>query len=202
MALHWKPEKESLRKRRDIICEVPELLMDVLEHNFTDWDTAPEDPIEIRYYWGRGDRGAAWNHLLRHPPIIEVDRGEGEIERFKPVFEEKYNPYRKKHGADYWAWYVLRWELIPPPKELYPEHQKMRAVKSRSQEMGSFIDWLGACSISLCSIERVYGNDRWFPINKSIETILAEYFVIDLKKIEDEKDAMLAEIREQNRGDT
>jgi hypothetical protein len=118
MKLVWKPEPEKLAKARYIECEMPELLMEILEHDFTKgWEDAPEDPIEIRYYWRRCDRGAAWTHLMKHPPIIEVDRGEGEIEFWKPVFEPKRHPYRKKHGANYWAWYVLRWELIPSPEE-------------------------------------------------------------------------------------
>lgn len=108
------------------MCEVPELLMEILEHNFSDWEGRPENPIEICYYHqdarhvhssGYSMKGAAWAHLLKNPPIIVVDRGEGEIEHFKPVFEEKYNPYRVAHSSDYWAWYVLRWELVPPPEE-------------------------------------------------------------------------------------
>ncbi len=126
--LVWRREKEELHRTRRIICEVPELLMKTLEHDYT----TPygllgegEDPIEIRYYHedarhyrpsGYSMKGAAWAHLQKNPPIIEVEL-EGETEFFKPVFEEKFNPYRKRHANDYWGWYVLRWELIPPPED-------------------------------------------------------------------------------------
>lgn len=113
--LVWKREKEKLRDKRSIICEVPELLMDTLEHDYTGSGVfdAPAEPIEIRYYWDRGSRGGAWAHLTQNPPIIEVER-DGETERFKPLFEPKKHPYRKAHGADYWGWAVYKWELIPP----------------------------------------------------------------------------------------
>lgn len=112
--LIWKPEKEKLRDKRSIIMPSIELLMDTLEHDYTkpSWGEGPRDPIEVRYYWSRRDRGAAWEHLMQNPPIIEVER-DGETERFKPLFEPKKHPYRKAHGADYWGWAVYKWELIP-----------------------------------------------------------------------------------------
>lgn len=128
--LVWKQEPEPLRFARAIICEVPELLMEILEHDFSKLKEAePEDPIEIRYYHanarhyhssGYPMKGAAWAHLAKNPPIIVVER-EGEVEHFKPVFthpeRDHYNPYRKSHGAQYWGWYVVKWELIPPEEE-------------------------------------------------------------------------------------
>lgn len=122
--LIWKAEPEHLRLARHIICELPELLMEILEHDYSQEPVGPEEPIEVRYYHedarhyhssGYSMKGAAWAHLLKNPPTIEVERG-GETEFFRPVFEEKFNPYRKRHNElRYWAWYVLRWELIPPP---------------------------------------------------------------------------------------
>ena len=35
MNLTWKREPERLANKREIICEVPELLMEILEHDFT-----------------------------------------------------------------------------------------------------------------------------------------------------------------------
>jgi hypothetical protein len=122
--LIWRPERDRLAKARRINCEVPELLIEILEHNYDkSWEEAPGDPIEIRYYWRRSDRGAAWDHLMRNPPIIEVVRGR-ELERFKPLFEPKRHPYRKNHGPNYWAWYVTRWELVPPEEEEDEDHQR------------------------------------------------------------------------------
>lgn len=124
--LVWKPERASLRDKREIVCEVPELLMEILEHDFTQLsESEPEDPIEIRYYHtnarhyhssGYPMKGAAWAHLQKNPPVIELKQGE-DTEYFKPVFDDKYNPYRKNHSATYWAWYVTKWELIPPQEK-------------------------------------------------------------------------------------
>jgi hypothetical protein len=122
MTLVWKPERESLRNKREIICEVPELLMQILEHDYTRPSSRlwPEDPIEIRYHWGRHQRGEAWAHLLRKVPYINVVN-DGDEETFMPVFSteehDKWNPYRKAHGADYWGWAVYKWELVPPKEE-------------------------------------------------------------------------------------
>lgn len=121
--LNWKAEPEELRRARSIECEVPELLMEILEHDYDRCMEGPEEPIEIRYYHqdakhyhssGYPMKGAAWAHLLKNPPVVVVDRGGGEIERFSPVFAPEFNPYRVAHASHYWAWYVLRWELIPP----------------------------------------------------------------------------------------
>jgi hypothetical protein len=120
--LSWQQEPDRLRKARHIVCEVPELLLEILEHDYGRDFEGPEEPIEIRYYHGDARhvhssgysmKGAAWAHLQKNPPILVVRHG-GETERFMPVFETKYNPYRKKHSNDYWCWFVLRWELIPP----------------------------------------------------------------------------------------
>jgi hypothetical protein len=49
---------------------------------------------------------------------------------------------------------------------------------------------------------RVKSDDpRLYPAGIGIEALLARYFDIDLDKINDEKDAMLAEIRKQNEDD-
>lgn len=80
-----------------------------------------------------------------------------------------------------------------------PEHDKVRAVKDRSQEIGNFIEWLQENNMQICSREEVFPeHHQWFPTHKSIETLLAEYFEIDLDKLEEEKRAMLAELRGEN----
>ncbi len=74
----------------------------------------------------------------------------------------------------------------------YPEHEKLAAVADESQAIGAFLDsdqhpyvlseWV--------TIEG-YSEPRLMPVQKSIQQILAEYFDIDLQKIEAEKRQML-----------
>ena len=75
-----------------------------------------------------------------------------------------------------------------------PELDKMRAVKDRSQAIGEFIEWLR----SKKSYEIAFypeGSDLLFPVNTSIEKLLADFFEIDLNKVDAEKRALLKQLR-------
>ena len=63
----------------------------------------------------------------------------------------------------------------------YPEHVRMRAVSELSRKIGQFLDWM---------LENGYDLNDLPP-----EKLLAMYFEIDLKKISDEKDAMVEELQ-------
>jgi hypothetical protein len=65
-----------------------------------------------------------------------------------------------------------------------PESDKALAVKKESQAIGTFLEWYRA---QHPAIRR-----------KSIEIVLAEYFQIDLDKVEKEKRAILNGIRAAN----
>lgn len=71
----------------------------------------------------------------------------------------------------------------------YPEHDKMSAIKDKSQTIGEFLD---STEYVLCLYDE---DDRLRPVAASIEQILALYFDIDLNKIEAEKRAMLDALR-------
>jgi hypothetical protein len=77
---------------------------------------------------------------------------------------------------------------------LYPEHAKLKLIAEQSQVVGEFMDWLGEKDIALVSFAD-YRDDGipvpWRPL-------LAEYFGIDEKVIEQEKRAMLDAIRAAN----
>ena len=78
---------------------------------------------------------------------------------------------------------------------VYPEHEKMHAVKDESQKLGTFLDWMfNERNWDLC-----YVNDdadyQLVEDGHQIQKILAEYFDIDLSKIEEEKQAMLEDLR-------
>lgn len=90
--------------------------------------------------------------------------------------------------------------------EQYPEHEKLRAVADESQAIGEFLETAG---YTLCELRTFTeplddaGNTyetrpRLAPIAKGIQQILADYFEIDLAKIEAEKRAMLDALRAMN----
>lgn len=76
---------------------------------------------------------------------------------------------------------------------LFPEHDKLHQVKDQSQQIGEFLDWLHTKGIVLAQ----YPKDRVWPrpYTGTIERLLAEYFEVDLRKLEEEKLAMLWSIR-------
>jgi len=90
--------------------------------------------------------------------------------------------------------------------EKYSEHQKLQAVKDKSQAIGEFLEWLQhakgfrlaqwmkAPDESAFAAEGDEVDDlvQQFP---NVEQLLAEYFQIDLGKLEQEKQAMLDEVR-------
>lgn len=80
----------------------------------------------------------------------------------------------------------------------YPEHEKMKAIAEESQKQGDFLQWLMDHGYALCERRKSEVTPYW-PTYKTISTLLALYHKIDLKKIEQEKRAMLEEIRKSNK---
>lgn len=96
-----------------------------------------------------------------------------------------------------------------------PECEKMHAVKDKSQAIGEFLEWLQAeRKVHLCVVhshsDGCYEEDDEFhedppkcgcnegdylPFHKGTEQLLAEFFGIDLAKVEDEKRALLEFVR-------
>lgn len=76
--------------------------------------------------------------------------------------------------------------------ENYPEHVKLMAISEKSQICGEFVDWLSdEKDIHLVKFE----NTTHVIVNSQLREFLAEFFDIDLKKINKEKEAMLTAIR-------
>lgn len=76
-----------------------------------------------------------------------------------------------------------------------PELDRMAAVQEQSQTIGEFLDWLqNERHVDLCAFDN---RTRWLPIHDSTEELLAEYFSIDLKQVEQEKQGLLAALRSQ-----
>ncbi len=79
----------------------------------------------------------------------------------------------------------------------YPEHEKLEKVSNKSQDMGEFFEWLQG-KYSLCKYDENRFGGTWWPVTVDIQKLLAEFFEIDLNKIEEEKREMLEVIRKAN----
>ena len=79
----------------------------------------------------------------------------------------------------------------------YPEHDKLRAIQHESQAVGEFLDWASEKhGAQLSRVPEGY-TDTLMPLGIPTRTLLAEFFEIDEAKIEAEKRAMLASLREE-----
>ena len=67
------------------------------------------------------------------------------------------------------------------PESLFPEHDKLHKIRSQSQLIGEFLEWLS--------------YSKGISLGTPVHDLLAEFFEIDLKKLEAEKRAMLWSIR-------
>lgn len=84
-----------------------------------------------------------------------------------------------------------------PDPDKYPQHRKAWQLAQDgidTQTVGLFLD---TCGYVLCELA---DGHHFTPVGRSVEKILAEHYEIDYKAFMAEKDAMLAEIREANRG--
>lgn len=76
----------------------------------------------------------------------------------------------------------------------YPEHDKLEKIVDESRLCGEFLDWLREEYI-LCNCDKNKTFDAYYPTGTSNYDILAKYFDINLNKLQQEKEQMLAEIR-------
>ena len=84
---------------------------------------------------------------------------------------------------------------------LYPEHEKMREVKNDADTIAAFLEWLEEQEMFVAILQDdadATEGYRAVPADLGIEKLLAKYFAIDLEKIGDEKDQMLADFRALN----
>jgi hypothetical protein len=78
----------------------------------------------------------------------------------------------------------------------YPEHEKLDKVREHSQTCGEFLEWLLGKFV-FCKYNHPEYGDWPVPQHFNKQELLAEYFKIDLKKIDDEKVSMLKKMREK-----
>jgi hypothetical protein len=85
----------------------------------------------------------------------------------------------------------------PKPVSEYPEHERLHAIKDKSQAIGEFLDFF-LPSKGIVLMEKQPRYDDYVPIRRSIYSLLAEFFNIDQDKLDAEKKAMLTVLREAN----
>jgi len=75
----------------------------------------------------------------------------------------------------------------------FPEHEKLKEVRDKSQACGEFLEWLRSRGYVVC---RYYvDRDQYYPAPERAEDLLALFFNIDRDKIEKEKREMLDMLR-------
>lgn len=90
----------------------------------------------------------------------------------------------------------------------FPEHEKLQKVKSQSQAIGGFLDWLNEQECSICKLvvirQNIMREDlfEWYPVCHSITKWLEKYFEIDGMKLDKEKKQMLAQLQEIDQENT
>lgn len=75
----------------------------------------------------------------------------------------------------------------------YPEHARQAKVLDEAQAIGQFLDESGYILAEYQDVG--WSEDQLMPVHTSITRILADYFGIDLNKIEAEKRQMIAVMR-------
>jgi len=75
----------------------------------------------------------------------------------------------------------------------YPEHERLKALEGKNQTIGEFIEWLSDNRYIICEWHNLGDEDArgYYPVNRSPQSWIAQYFQIDPAKIEAEKRAML-----------
>jgi hypothetical protein len=68
-----------------------------------------------------------------------------------------------------------------------PELEKLKAAAPRSQHIGEFLEWLGTRGIVLCC----YQNNILIEKRERPEKLLAQFYEIDLDKVEQERRQIL-----------
>lgn len=77
---------------------------------------------------------------------------------------------------------------------VYPEHERLRQISDQSQVIGEFLEYLNNRYTLAEYIDNGWNREILLPVSINIETLLADYFDIDLQTLNDEKEKMLEEL--------
>lgn len=86
----------------------------------------------------------------------------------------------------------FRFDEVEPHEPFYPEHEKLKALGGQNQIVGDFIEWLGTQGRVIAEYDK---HDRLYPVFHSRDQMLADFFEIDLKRLNREKDLILEDFR-------
>ena len=109
-----------------------------------------------------------------------------------PLSDWQYEVANGDTKLGYDAWF--RHQVEANDEKFEKECDKMLAVRDESHTLSMFLDWLIDQGIRLA---RYDDDDRLCPIIKTFERLLAEYFEIDLDKVEEERRALLDQLASQ-----
>lgn len=85
------------------------------------------------------------------------------------------------------------------PQPECPECEKLAKVSEESNRIGDFLSWLSQKDVVLAEWEIDWLIPSSYRLSDSgINKLLAEYFEIDLNKVEKERRALLEWLREQH----
>jgi hypothetical protein len=82
----------------------------------------------------------------------------------------------------------------PPTPELDRQSQ---AIKDGAHKVGEFLDWLASQGLHLCEWREGIGGGRWYE-RSNFQQLIADFYSIDLAKIEAERQALLEHLRALN----
>lgn len=90
-----------------------------------------------------------------------------------------------------------REELKKKADMRYPECEKLAEVSPAPQIVGNFLDWLSnKKNLTLCEwVDNDIDEGHHHPYHYQIEELLAEFFEIDLVKVEQERRQMLEDLQ-------
>lgn len=74
----------------------------------------------------------------------------------------------------------------------YPEHEKLRALNGANRTVGDFIEWLSMQGYVIARFEE--RGDALVPAMVDRDELIARFFSIDRKKLQDEEKQMLSEV--------
>lgn len=77
----------------------------------------------------------------------------------------------------------------------YPECEKLAKVAKQSQVLGEFLNWLKGFKEFELAKWNLHGEDRLVPMHDSTESLLAEFFGIDMDKVEKERQQIIDGLR-------
>ncbi|MBX4206143.1 hypothetical protein KW795_03000 [Candidatus Microgenomates bacterium] len=81
-----------------------------------------------------------------------------------------------------------------------PESIRLASVSEESNKLGDFLEWLQSQEVTFCSWNNKLEMYQVHPLERlSINQILAQYYEIDLEKVELERREILRWLREVNK---